>query len=135
MQAKHTSFQKNSLKTKQNKSSKIWTKLTDGHQHLCSVIESIPFCGNYVSSLIAQLCKEITKLYLIAKIHLQAAYFACKSGYKYKFTLLMKTIKNIVNFMLSLDRVIKQKLIPALFDDFQISEELRSLNSTSMQIR
>ena len=29
--------------------------------------------------------------------------------------------------MLSLDKVIKQKLIPALFNDFQISEELRSL--------
>ena len=29
--------------------------------------------------------------------------------------------------MLPLDKVIKQKLIPTLFNDFQISEELRSL--------
>ena len=39
----------------------------------------------------------------------------------------MRTIENIENFMLPLDKVIKQKLIPTLFSDFQISEELRSL--------
>ena len=39
----------------------------------------------------------------------------------------MRTIENIQNFMLPLNKVIKQKLIPALFNDFQISEELRSL--------
>ena len=39
----------------------------------------------------------------------------------------MRTIENVENFMLPLDKVIKQKLIPVLFNDFQISEELRSL--------
>ena len=39
----------------------------------------------------------------------------------------MRTIENVENFMLPSDKVIKQKLIPALFNDFQISEELRSL--------
>ena len=39
----------------------------------------------------------------------------------------MRTIENIDSFMLPLDKVIKQKLIPALFNYFQISEELRSL--------
>ena len=39
----------------------------------------------------------------------------------------MSTIENLENFMLPLDKVIKQKLIPALFNDFQISEELRNL--------
>ena len=39
----------------------------------------------------------------------------------------MRTIENVENFMLPLDKVIKQKLIPALFNDFQISEELRRL--------
>ena len=38
-----------------------------------------------------------------------------------------RTIENIENFVLPLDKVIKQKLIPALFNDFEISEELRSL--------
>ena len=39
----------------------------------------------------------------------------------------MRTIENIGNFMLPLDKVIKQKLVLALFNDFQMSEELRSL--------
>ena len=44
----------------------------------------------------------------------------------------MKTIENIENFLLPLDAVIKQKSIPALCKDFQISEKLRCLIATSM---
>ena len=44
----------------------------------------------------------------------------------------MRTPENIVNFTSPVDKVIKQKLIRILFNDFQISEELRSLNNTFM---
>ena len=100
---------------------------TEGHRHLGSVIGSKQFSENYISSLISQWCEEITELSLIAKTHPQAAYSAFTSGYKHKFTYFMRTIENIENFMLPLDKVIKLKLIPALFNDFQISEKLRSL--------
>ena len=39
----------------------------------------------------------------------------------------MRSTENIENFMLALAKVIKQKLIPALLNDFQIPEEVRSL--------
>ena len=39
----------------------------------------------------------------------------------------MRTIEIVVNFMLPLDKVIKQKLIKTLFNDSHISEKLRSL--------
>ena len=39
----------------------------------------------------------------------------------------MRTIENIEDFMLPLGKVIKQKLVLVLFNDFQISEELRNL--------
>ena len=39
----------------------------------------------------------------------------------------MRTTKNIENLMLPLDKAIKQKLKQASFNDFQRSEELRSL--------
>ena len=39
----------------------------------------------------------------------------------------MRAIESIENFILPLDKAIKQKLIPALFSDFQVSEELRTL--------
>ena len=77
--------------------------------------------------MITQWCEEITESSLIAKTHTQAAYSAFTLGYKHKFTFFMRIIENLENFMLPLDKVIKQKLIPALFNDFQISEELRSL--------
>ena len=77
--------------------------------------------------MITQWCEETAELSLIAKTHPQAAYSAFTSGYKHKFTFFMRTIENVENFMLRLDKVIKQKLIPALFNDFQISEELGNL--------
>ena len=77
--------------------------------------------------MITQWCEQITELSLIAKAHPQAAYSAFTSGYKHKFTFFMRTIENVENFMLPFDKVVKQKLIPALFNDFQISEELRRL--------
>ena len=77
--------------------------------------------------MITQWCEEITELSFIAKTHPQAAYSAFTSGCKDKFTFFMRTIENVEDFMLPLDKVIKQKLIPALFNDFPISEELRSL--------
>ena len=46
----------------------------------------------------------------------------------------MRTIKNIGNIMLPLDNVIKQRLIPALFNDFQISKELRILIALSCKL-
>ena len=39
----------------------------------------------------------------------------------------MRTIESIENFMLPLDKVIKQNFTPAWFNDFQISDEVRSL--------
>ena len=82
--------------------------------------------------MITQFCEEITELSLITRTHPQAAYSTFTSGYINKFTFFMKTIENIENFMLPSDKVIKQKLIPTLFNDFQLSEKTEKLNSTSM---
>ena len=79
--------------------------------------------------MITKWCEEITELSLMARTHPQAAYSAFTSGYKHKFTFFME------NFMLPFDKVIKQKLIAALFNDFQISEELRSLIALPCKLR
>ena len=84
--------------------------------------------------MIAQWCKEIAELSLIAKTHPQAVYSAFTSGYKHKFTFIIKTIENIENFMLLFDEVVKQKLIPALFNDFQILEVLGSLVALPVKV-
>ena len=61
----------------------------------------------------------ITELSLVSKIHSQTAYSAFTSRCKHKFTFFMRTLENIENSMLLLDRVIKQNMIPALFNDFK----------------
>ena len=86
------------------------------------MIGSKQFNKNYISSLISQWCEVITELSLIAKTH-----SAFTSGYKQKFTFFIRTIENIENVLLPLDKVIRQKLITTSFNDFQTSEELRSL--------
>ena len=85
------------------------------------MIGSKQFNKNYISSLISQWCEVITELSLIAKTH-----SAFTSGYKQKFTFFIRTIENIENVLLPLDKVIRQKLITTLFSDFP-TEELRSL--------
>ena len=85
------------------------------------MIGSKQFNKNYISSLISQWCEVITELSLIAKTH-----SAFTSGYKQMFTFFIRTIENIENVLLPLDKVIRQKLITTLFNDFP-TEELRSL--------
>ena len=85
------------------------------------MIGSKQFNKNYISSLISLWREVITELSLIAKAH-----SAFTSGYKQKFTFFIRTIENIENVLLPLDKVIRQKLITTLFNDFP-TEELRSL--------
>ena len=49
---------------------------------LGSVIGSRQFSETYILSLMNKWCGEITELFLIAKIHPEAAYSAFTSGYK-----------------------------------------------------
>ena len=71
---------------------------------------------------------SISRIIFNHKVSSQAAYSAFTNiSYKHKVTFFMRTIENIENIRLPLDKVIKQKLIPDLFNDFQISKELRSL--------
>ena len=102
---------------------------TEGHGHLGSVIGSRQFSENYIGLLVSRWCEEITELSLIAKTQPQAAYAAFTAGYRHKFTFFMRTIKNIKQFLTPVEKVIKDKFIPALFNDSQILQELRNLLS------
>ena len=97
--------------------------LREAHRHFGSIIGSKQF----VKIMFYLWSSNGVKKSLITKTHLQAVCSASTSGYKHRFTFFMRTIENNENFMLPLDKVIKQKLIPALFIDFQISETPRRL--------
>ena len=66
---------------------------------------------------------EVNKIIRNCKTQSQVAYAAFTSRYKHKFSYFIWTI-NCINFlMFPVEKIIKEKLIPALFDGFPISEE------------
>ena len=90
-----------------------------------SVIGSKIFKGSYVFYLNSKWCRKLTQLSEIAKTQPQDGYGAFTSVYRHVFPFLVRTIKNISNFMSPVEKIVREKLIPALFDGFQISDELR----------
>ena len=103
------------------------TITTEEHRHLGSVIGSKTFKESYIKELASKWCEELTKLSEIAKTKLEAAYAAFTSEYKHKFSHFIRTINCISNFMSPVEKIFKEKLLPALFDDFPISEVFRKL--------
>ena len=85
-----------------------------------SIIGSKTVKESYIKELFSKWCEELTKLSEIAKTQPQAR---CR----HKFSYFMRTINYISHFMYPVKRIIKEKLIPALFDGFPISEEFRKL--------
>ena len=88
-----------------------------------SVIRSKIFKENYIKELVSKWCEELTKLSETEKTQPQAAYAAFTSGYKHEFSYFMQTIHCISHFMSPVEKIIKEKLIPALFDGFPMPEE------------
>ena len=92
-----------------------------------SIIGSKTFKERYIKDLVWKWCEELTKLSEIAKTQPQAIYAGFTSGYKHKYSYFMRTSNCISYFMYLIEKIIKEKLILALFDGFPISEEFRKL--------
>lgn len=71
---------------------------------------------------------------MIIKTHPQAQYSDFTSGYKHKLTFFVRTIKNINIFLSLVEKIIKEKLIPVLFSDLQILDELQKLIALPCQL-
>ena len=99
------------------------TITTERHRHLESIIRRKTVKESYIKELVSKWCEELTKLSEIEKTQPQAAYAALTSGYKHEFSYFMQTIHCISHFMSPVEKIIKEKLIPALFDGFPMSEE------------
>ena len=88
-------------------------------------VGSKTFKESYIKEFVSKWCEELTKLSEIAKTQPHTAYATLTPGNKYKFSYFMQTINCISSFMSPVEKTIKEKLIPALFDGFRISEEFR----------
>jgi hypothetical protein len=101
----------------------------EGKRHLGAIVGSPQFKEQYVSEKIDQWCKELTLLSQIAKIQPQAAYSCFVSGYKHKFSYIMRTIPNIGHQMKRVDDVILCEFIPAITDNITINQHERNFLS------
>ena len=70
---------------------------------------------------------ELANVSEIAKTEPQVAYVALTSENKHKFSYFIWTMNCISNFMYFVEKKIREKLTPALFDGFPISGKIKKL--------
>ena len=108
---------------------------TEGERHLDAVLASREYRDEYVKDLVTDWDNRLTILSTIAETQPQAAYSAFVSGFKNKLNSFMRTIPNIRCLLLSLERKIRNKFIPAVTEgricndtaEIKITSELTTL--------
>ena len=100
---------------------------TSGKRHLGAAIGSDEFRIQYSKDKIKKWQTEVENLAEIAKTEPQAAYAAYTHGEKHRFSYFMRTIPGMADLLDPLDRVITEKLLPALTGKPSISESERRL--------
>jgi len=100
---------------------------TNGKRHLGAAIGSNDFRIQYTQEKITKWQSEVERLAEFAKTEPQAAYAAYTHGEKHKFGYFMRTIPGMSEYFEPLDRVIRDKLLPALTGQLSISDSERKL--------
>ena len=99
----------------------------DGQRHIGASIGSIKYREKFVSNLINDWSKQIGLLSRIAKIDPHSAYAAYTNGLRHKFNYVMRTIPDTSTLLQPLENAIKNQLIPALTEQFQIGDVERDI--------
>ena len=88
---------------------------TDGSRHLGAVLGNISYRQQYITELVEDWMKQLTKLIEFAKSQPQAAYAAYTHGLRHKFTYFLRTIPDISDNLKPIDELISDQFIPTLF--------------------
>ena len=86
----------------------------EGKGHLGAVIGSRKYRDEYVKDLVKDWDNQITILSTIPETQPEAAYTAFVSGFQSKLNYFLRTIPNIRQLLLPLERTIRNKFIPAV---------------------
>ena len=89
---------------------------TEGKRHLGATIGSDDFRTAYATQKVTEWCDELERLSTFAKSQPQAAFAAFIHGEQHRFNFFLRTIPGMHLLMEPLDRIIDDKLLPALFD-------------------
>ena len=102
---------------------------TVGHEFLGSYIGNEEGTTNYVNAQISEWTKDIDALIEVAKYEPQLAYIAYVFGTSRRWQFLCRTTPGIAATLSKLEDQIKGKLIPAIFGERTISDDLRKVCS------
>ena len=85
-----------------------------GQPHLCSLVGTPSFVCQFVVTKVSGWVCEIEKLSKIAALHHHCAYSAFVHGFSSKWNYLFRTLPNISDLLIPLERIIHHVYIPAL---------------------
>ena len=88
---------------------------SEGQRHLGSVIGSADFTASYIEGLVNEWESMINNLSVFARTQPHAAYCAFTHGVRHKITYFMRTIEGLGKYLQRIDKLIDEKLIPALY--------------------
>ena len=101
----------------------------DGKYQLGAVIGSIEYCENYVTQKVNTCLDKLNTLCDIARIEPQAAYSCFVTGYKHKFTYIMRTNPNISHQLEKIDDLILTNFLNKNDHRWYMHQSSRKLSS------
>ena len=90
------------------------TVTASGQRHLGAVVGTAEYKQTYITEKVDKWIKDVEELADIAKDEPQLAYFAFVKGICHRWTFYMRTIPNISEYLLPLERKISEVFLPAL---------------------
>ena len=99
----------------------------EGRKHLGAAIGTDEFKNSYVAEKIEKWNKLLYTLSKIAKTEPHMAYSLFVHGFRHKFTYIMRTIPNTEYLFKSVDKVIDEEFLPALFNGRKLTSQEREL--------
>ncbi|EDO35883.1 predicted protein [Nematostella vectensis] len=87
---------------------------TEGRKHLGAALGSRPHLEQYVDSKVDEWVGQVTKLAEFSVSQPQASYAAYTFGLKHRWTYFLRTLPDIEDLLLPLERAISDTLIPSL---------------------
>ena len=101
----------------------------DGRKHLGAAVGTSTFKNEYVAKKIEDWITQIETLAKIAWVEPHLAYIAFVYGMQNKFTYTMRTLPNIKEQLVKLDKAINESLLAALFKGRKLTDNERMLVS------
>ena len=100
---------------------------TQGARHLGSVHGDISFKEEYLRNEVQSWKNQLEIPSKIAEIQPRAAYSACMSRFKQKFTFFLRTVPDISDYLLPIEEILRSRFIPAITGGHLCSDVERAL--------